>query len=169
MLDQRRSGVIKRHADFERGIAWPVKMMHLVPAVTNADGPVGRALDDLAGPFIIQYKERVFIGQCRFMDKGAAQLGFTPGKELPYELLFHVQVLIQQLTQDLLVDIMPNSHHGELEEACHGRWQDIMGLAIQFNINQDRPPGQFIEHLLGTGEVHFPGQAGLFCSEGFYR
>ena len=39
------------------------------------------------------------------MDKGAAKPCFTLGEQLPDKIIFHIQVLVKELAQQLLVNV----------------------------------------------------------------
>ena len=120
-------------------------MHHLVTAVAGADPPVGCRLDHLAGTLPVQDDQHVLIRKHGFVDKGASELGLSLGEEGPDEVLFHIEILVEELGQQFLVNVFPDAHQGELEEPGHGRREGIVHLPMHIDIHQQGLVGQPVE------------------------
>ena len=91
--------VVEGQADVLFGGAGPADVFHFVPAVTDADADMVGRLDDLRSPFVIQDMQGIFGAQGGFVDKDAAQLGFTVAEKLLDEVLLDVEILVEKLGQ----------------------------------------------------------------------
>ena len=151
VLDERLGSTAEGHADVHGGVAGFSHVLHLVTAIAGANAHVQGGLDDFAGSFVIHHRERAVCCKGFLVDKCAAQLGFAAGKEVADEILFHVQVLVEELGEQLLVVTVADAHHGELKEAGHGRRQDKNLLAVHLHVKQHAFGGKGLEDLLGFG------------------
>jgi hypothetical protein len=104
------SGRVESHADTQWGVAGAAKMFHFVPAVADTNCPL-----------ILQHGKRQRLRENGFVHEHPAQLGLSARQKGLNEILFDIQVLIEEFRKHFLVDIMPDAHHGKLEEAGHGR------------------------------------------------
>jgi hypothetical protein len=123
---------------------------------------VGGGAQDLAGPLEVEHVERVLRGEHALLHEGPAEPGLAPGEELPDEVLLHVEVLVEELGEGLLVHVGAHPHQGELEEARHGRRQDVLGSLLPLPVHEKRPPGEFLERAarLRLGDLPDSGRAG---------
>jgi hypothetical protein len=164
---QGRGRGVEGHADVLGRVAVAAHVLHLVTAVAGADGPVGGRADDLAGPLVIEHVHGVFGREHGLLHEDAAKLGFAVGKEGLDEVLFDVQILVEEFRQGLLVDVAARAHHGELEEPGHGRGQDVGRAAVlAFDVDEHGPPGQVVQDVPGLRQVHLPDFGRLFGREG---
>jgi len=79
------------------------------------------------------------------MNEDASHLGLSRHEEGLEEIILHVDILVKQLAQGLLIDIAPEAHEGKLEETDHGRREDIDRRAVLLQIEKDRPVRQIFE------------------------
>ncbi len=159
--DEGRRGVVEGHADVEGRVAGAARVLHLVPAVAEADTAVGRGLDDLAGPLVVEDVQGVLFRQDSLVDEGPPEVGLAMGEEGLDEVLLDRDVLIIELRQGLLVDVPPEAHERELEEPGHGRRQDVGRSLGALDVDEQGPGGQGIEGLAGVGLAHTPAAGGL--------
>ena len=78
-----------------------------MPAITEAHTHWVGCLDNFACPFIIKHVKRLLVGEGRFMDKCPAELCFSFGKQFSDEVFFHIQILVKQFAQYLLIQLIP--------------------------------------------------------------
>lgn len=142
-------------------------MFHFVAAITDADTPVGRGLDDLARSLIIQNMEGVLVRQDRLMDEDAPELRLALDEEGLDEIFLDRDVLIIKLGQELLVDVLAQPHHREFEKTGHGRWQDVILIFPAGDIDKEGATGERIQDFSGLGNVYFPGMSSPFRGKGF--
>jgi hypothetical protein len=165
VADEGRGRGVEGHADVERGVAGRPDVAHLVAAVADPDAAMRSGLDDLARPLVVEDVEGVFVGEDGLVDEDPPELGLPLGEEGLDEVLLHGDVLVVELGQDLLVDVPPEPHHRELEEAGHGRRQDVVMPLAAGDIDENGPAGEGVEGFLGLGDAHLPGTGGLFHGE----
>jgi len=170
VADQRSGRVAEGHADLLRRGAVPAEMLHLVTAVADPHRPVGGAPDHLARPLVIQHVKGVFRGQGRFVHENPPQLRLPFREEVPDEILLHVQVLVEELAEELLIDVVPDPHHGKFEKAGHRGRQEV-GLVplVVFHVQKEGAAGQRIERFLGLLKRNFPDVGRLSGCEGLDR
>jgi len=123
---QRGGRAVEGHADVLRRVAGPADVRHLVTAVADADPPVAGRADHLARPFIVKDMQGILGIKRRLMDEYSTELGLTIGKERFDEVVFHIQILVEELAQDLLVDIIPHPHERKFKKSGH-RWREDIG------------------------------------------
>jgi hypothetical protein len=140
--------------------------MHFMAAVTDADSAGRGASNDFRGALVTQNVQGVFQGQSRFVNEGAPQLGLSPRKQGLNKFFFHIQILVEEFAQDLLIEVVPQSHQGKLKKTRHRRWKHVKRLSVLFHVKENGPPSQVIQDLLSVGKVHFPGMARFFCGKG---
>ena len=140
-------------------------MHHLVAAVAHADAAVRGGADDLARALVVEHVQGVVVGEHRLVDEDATELGLASDEQVADELLFDVQVLVEQLAEHLLVDVTAHAHHRELEEPGHRRRQDVGGLAVALGVDEDGSAGELVEDSAGLGEVHLEDAGGLLRGE----
>jgi len=167
VLDKRSGRRVERHADILRRGAGPADMFHFVAAIADADTAMGRGLDDLARPFIIQDMEGVLVRQDRLMDEDAPELRLALDEESLDEIFLDRDVLIIKLGQELLVDVLAQPHHREFEKPGHGRRQGVILIFPAGDVDKEGPTGERIQNFSGLGDVHFPGTSGPFRGKGF--
>jgi hypothetical protein len=92
-----------------------------VAAVADADRPVPGRPDDLACPLVVEDVERDVGPEGGLVDVHAADLSFSGGEEGRRKVGLDGDVLIVEFGKELLVDVGPHPHEGELEEASHRR------------------------------------------------
>ena len=130
VLRERSRGGAEGEADVAGRIAGPPHVLHLVPAVAEADGDRGRLPDHVARPLVVEHLQRELGGQGPLLHERAAELRLPAHEEVLDEVLLDVEVLEVELGQPLLVDVPPDPHHRELEEAGHGGREDVERLAV---------------------------------------
>src|ERR1019366_8462025 len=101
MLDQRLGRPAEGHADIHGGIAGFPHVLHLMSAVAGSNAHMRGRVDHLAGSFVVHHRQRLVRSQSLLIDKRTAQLCFAPGEEILHKILFHVQVLVEQLREQL--------------------------------------------------------------------
>ena len=138
--DERVRRTAERHADVLGRIAGASHMLRLVAAVADAHAHVLGRPDDLAGPLVVQHPQpavggrrfRIDLRRCRrergaplalrqrrLVDEHAPELRLAAGEQVQDEVVLNRDVLVEQLAQQLLVDVVADAHHRELEEAGH--------------------------------------------------
>ncbi len=153
---ERRAGIVKGHADVQGGITGPVHVHHLVPAVADAHAAMACRPHHFARTLVVHHLKGAIQGQRLLVDKGAPEARVTH-KQGRDKVLFHVDVLVEQLGQQLLVDIAAQPHHGKFKEAGHRRRQDIADLSVRpLHVEKNGTIGQSIQHLLRIDQVHLP-------------
>jgi hypothetical protein len=75
--------------------------------------------------FVIEDVERVLLREHRLLDEGASEPGLSLGEQGLDEILFHVQILVEELGEGSLIQIRTDPHHRELEETSHRGRQAI--------------------------------------------
>ena len=98
------------------------------------------------------------------MHKHPAQLR-RAGEQASDELVFLVDVAVQQLGQGALVDVGAHAHHGEFEETGHGRREDVQAPPLVHAVQQERALGEALEQLLGGALRQLPGTGCLARGE----
>ena len=111
VLDQRLGRAAEGHADVHGGIAGLPQMLHFVPAVAGAYAHVRGRLNHFAGSFVVHHSQRLIRGKRSLVHKCAAQLRLAPGEEIAHKILFHIQVLEEELGQQLLIVSVAQAHH----------------------------------------------------------
>jgi len=166
MADEGVGGAVEGHADVHGGVAGPPHVTHLVPAVAHGDPDAGRRPDDAACPLVVQDVQAAVVGQGRFVNEDTAQLGLARHEEGLDEVLLHVDVLVVQLAQGLLVEVGPQAHHGELEEPRHRGRQDVDAAALVLDVEEDPPVGKPVQDACGLLLRHVPDRGGLLRIKG---
>ena len=85
-------------------------MLHFMAAVASADADMPGRFNSVRCPLIIQNLNGIGRRERRLMHKYPAKLGFAGGKEIFYEILFHIQILVQKLREVFLIDIGAHPH-----------------------------------------------------------
>ena len=166
MADEGIGAGVEGHTDVHGRIAGAAYMLHLVAAVADADSAVAGRTHDFAGALVVEHGQALVGQQHLLVDESAAQSGLTH-EERRDEVLLHVDVLVVELGQQFLVDVAAQAHHGEFEEAGHGRRQHIRGNAVRSrHVEQDGAAGQFVEDLLRLTLLHLPHLGRVACREG---
>ncbi len=110
----------------------------------------------MCSAFVVKNFQPVGIFQCVLTDKDAPQAGFSLYKEIAHEIFFNVDVLVIQLAEGLLIDIVTYAHQREFKETGHGRGKAVGLFPVYVHIQQNGPPGQFIQNLLCLHKGKFP-------------
>ncbi len=163
---QRVRAAVEGHADVLGRVAVAAHVLHLVAAVAHADAAVRRGLDDLARALVVEHVQRVVVGEHRLVDEHSAKLRLAVREQRLDEVLFDVEVLVEQLAEQLLVHVVADAHHRELEEAGHRRRQHVGGHAVALGVHEDGSAGELVEHRARLGEVELEDLAGLLGGEG---
>ena len=158
---KRVRAAVEGHPDVHGGVAGTPHMPHFMAAVAHGDPDVTGSLDDAACPLVVKDVDSAVRRQGRFVNEGAAQLGLAGHEEGLDEILLHVDVLIEELAQGLLVQIGPQAHHRKLEKACHRRRHDIDAVAVLFDVEEDPPVGKPVQDASGLTFPHVPDRSGL--------
>ena len=161
VADERVRSPVEGHADIHGGLAGAPHMSHLVAAVAHGDPDVRGRLDDVACPLVVQDVDSAVWRKGRLMDEGAAHLGLAGHEEGLDEILLHVDVLVVELAQGLLVEIGPQAHQRKLEESRHRRRHDIDAVAVLFDVQEDAPVGKPVQNAFGLTFPHVPDRGGL--------
>ena len=103
--------------------------------------------------------------QGRLVHERPAQLRRI-GEQAGDELVFLVDVAVQQLGQRVLVEVGPHAHHGEFEEAGHGRREDVEAPPLMHPIEEKRAFGEAVEQALGGALRQLPRARGPAHREG---
>jgi len=144
-------------------------VLHFVAAVADADPDVGGGANHLAGPFVVEDMQGVVLWKGRFVDEGASELRFAFGEERFDEVLFDVQVLVEQFAQRLLVDVRPDPHEGEFEEAGHRLRKDIARFPLLLDVEKEGALREPVQRLFRVRRGHLPDRCRLLHGEGFDR
>jgi hypothetical protein len=184
--DERVRRAAERHADVLGRIAGASHMLHLVAAVADAHAHVLGRPDDLAGPLVVQHPQpavggrrfRIDLRRCRrergaplalrqrrLVDEHAPELRLAAGEQVQDEVVLNRDVLVEELAQQLLVDVVADVHHRELEEAGHRGWERIDDAARTLHVEQDRPRGQRIQDDMRLRLAHPPDLRRLLRAE----
>jgi hypothetical protein len=166
VANQRSGRVVEGHADVERGPAGLADVIHLVPAITEADPAMGGRPDDLAGPLVVEDVEGVLVGKDGFLDEDSAELGFSLDEEGLDEILLDRDVLVVKLGQGFLVDVPAQPHHRELEESGHGRGQSVNLPRPAPDVEEEGPARELVQDLTGIVRFYLPGSGRPFGREG---
>ncbi len=130
-----------------RRVAGFAEVLHLVTAVARPGAYVGGGADHFGGALIVHHLE----GRCRaqgiLIDEGPPHARFPGAEEIFHEILFHVQVLVEQLCQQFLVVPVAQTHHGEFEETRHGRRKDEEPFLFKLHVQQHSPRSEVFEDL----------------------
>ena len=159
VADQRSRGGVERHADVHRRAARAAEVLHLVPAVAQADADVRGRANHPRGPLVVEHVQRDVAGEDRLRHEHAPELGLAVREERLDEVLLLVEVPVEQLREDLLVHVAADPHHRELEEAGHRRREDVLRLPALLDVEEDRPVGEPVERLLRLGQGELPRAA----------
>ena len=157
VLRERARRAAEGEADVAGRVAGAAHVLHLVPAVAQADRDRGRLPDHVARPLVVEHLQRELRGNGPLLHERAPEPRLPAHEEVLDEVLLDVQVLEVELREPLLVDVPPHPHHRELEEAGHGGRQDVERLAVLLEVEEDRAGGEALEHVRGLGERHAPG------------
>lgn len=142
-------------------------MLHFVAAVAHAHGAMRGGADNLTCTLIVENRKREVRRHRRFVDKNPSQLGLAGGEERPDEFFFDVQVLIEEFRQGFLVNILPDTHQGKLEESGHGRGQREEGVAILFCVQEKTAVCEGLKNATGCCFRLLPDPGSGSCCEGF--
>ena len=82
------------------------------------------------------------------MDKDAPHLGLPLNEEIFQKIVLHTYILMEKLTQNLLVEIAPEAHERKLKKPDHGRRKDIVRNAVFLQIKENSPVRQILQDLL---------------------
>jgi hypothetical protein len=79
------------------------------------------------------------LRQRRLVDEHAPELRLAAGEQVQDEVVLNRDVLVEELAQQLLVDVVADVHHRELEVAGHRGWERVDHAARTLHVEQDRP------------------------------
>ena len=107
------------------------------------------------------------LGQKNWLlDKDPGQLGIQIKKQALDKVLFHVYVLVEELTQVLLVDIPPGPHESEFEKTDHGRWQYELADSFIVRVHHEPLFTEAVQDLFGPCLRCPPYGSRLFQTKG---
>ena len=130
-------------------------------AVAEADGQVASLADDDAGALVVEHVQLVARIERGLVHERPAELGLARLVQLADELVLDGHVAVEQLGQGLLVEVPVGAHHRELEEARHGRRQEVAPHAVETRVDEQRTRDQLVELALRLGRVGAPGPGGV--------
>ena len=163
--------VAKGQAGLHGGVelAGDAQVVVLVAAETGSDADEIGLLNDVGGPLVIQDVVGLFCHENGLVDKDPAQLGVHAQEEVLDEVLFDIDVLIEELAQILLVDVAPGPHEGKLKKTDHGGWQDELADAAVVGIDQQALFAEPVQQFFGLCLCRAPELGGLFQRKGTDR
>ncbi len=149
VLDEGLRGAVEGEADVQGRAASSVQVLHLVPAVARPYADVGGGADHFASPFVVHHLQgrSGTHGTLVHEDPPDARLGAA--EEVLHEILLHVQVLVEQFRQQLLVVPVAHAHHGEFEESGHGRREHEEPLLPHLHVQQHSPGSEVLQSRPG--------------------
>ena len=138
MLGKGARDIAEGQTGFHGGIqlTGDAQMVVLVTAETGADTDKISFFYDMGGPLVVQDMVGLFCHENGLVDEDPPQFCVHSQEEILDEILFHIDILIKELTQVFLINIAPGSHQGELEKADHGRGQDELADAVIIGVDQ---------------------------------
>ena len=151
----------------------PADVLGLVAAVADADAHVVGGDDDLARPLVVEHPQPAVRVRARararararlerpLVDEDPPQLRLAVREEADDELVLDGDVLVVELGEQLLIDVVADAHHRELEEAGHRRRQDVDGPVRALHVEEDRARGQPVQDGARFGQAHPPGPGRL--------
>ena len=104
----------------------------------------------------------LFRHEDRFIDKNAPEFSVHAQEEVLDEILLHIDVLVEEFAQVLLVDIAPCAHERELEKADHRGRQDELAHAAVVGIDQESLLAEVVEEFFRLGFGCAPELCGFF-------
>ena len=141
-------------------------MAHLVPAVAQSRRQwLTRCATTWLARSQSSTSSDVLVGERLLVDEDPSELGLSPREEGANEVLFDVQVLVEELGEHLLVDVASHPHHRELEEAGHRRRQDPARLPVAHDVDEQGLRGERLENVPRLGGGRVPGARGRLGPE----
>jgi hypothetical protein len=148
---------IKGHAYVHRRVACPAHVHHLMTAKTDTNTNGGCVADYFACAIMVQNSDSGSRLKSLFMGKYPSELGFAMGKQFADEVFLNAEVLIEQFSQYLLIDIASNPHHGKFEKSGHWGRQHISHMTILIlHIQQEAPRSEEIKLGMRLRLGNFP-------------